>query len=101
MSSRAARSLCCCSAVPAPLHEWSEAKRCAPEAQGGEDDLDALLAQFQLSDKRQTAVQVVDEAPPPSPRVFATFTIVQRQVSAAKNREVLHQGSKHALRMGS
>ncbi len=52
----------------------------ADARQGGEDDLDALLAHFQLSDKRQKQVQVLGEAPPPSPRVFATWTAAPSQV---------------------
>lgn len=52
----------------------------ADARQGGEDDLDALLAHFELSDKRQKEVQVLGEAPPPSPRVFATWTAVPTQV---------------------
>ena len=44
--------------------------------QGGEDDLDALLAKFQLQDEQQSRVQVVELERPPSPRLFATFTPV-------------------------
>lgn len=41
--------------------------------QGGEDDIDALLAQFKLQDDAQTAVKVVDNCRPPSPRVYCSF----------------------------
>ena len=44
--------------------------------QGGEDDLDALLAKFKLEDERQSQVQVHELERPPPPRLFATFTPV-------------------------
>ncbi|KAK9845440.1 hypothetical protein WJX81_006475 [Elliptochloris bilobata] len=56
-----------------------ELRRAEKTAAGGEDDLDALLAQFQLSDKLQKEVQVLSEAPAPSPRVFASFTPIPTQ----------------------
>lgn len=44
--------------------------------QGGEDDLDALLAKFALEDKQRNEPQVEHDAPPPSARVYASFTPV-------------------------
>jgi hypothetical protein len=41
--------------------------------QGGEDDIDALLAQFKLQDEASTTVRVEDNCRPPSPRVYASF----------------------------
>ena len=45
-------------------------------SQGGEDDLDALLARFKLQDAASTEVQIIECSRPPSPRLFATFTPV-------------------------
>jgi len=47
--------------------------------QGGEDDLDALLAKFALDDKRQSTVEVEDDSAPPSARVYSSFTPVSPQ----------------------
>jgi N-acetylneuraminic acid mutarotase len=51
------------------------ARRLERRADGG-DDLDALLARFQLADAAETAVRVEPDAPPPTPRVYASFTPV-------------------------
>jgi hypothetical protein len=54
--------------VPLPSH-------CLPPGctQGGEDDLDALLAKFKLEDAERNTVKVEEGVPPPSPRVYASF----------------------------
>jgi hypothetical protein len=41
--------------------------------QGGEDDIDAVLAQFKLRDEEATAVRVEEGCLPPSPRVYSSF----------------------------
>ena len=41
--------------------------------QGGEDDIDALLAQFKIQDDAQNAVEVVENCSQPSPRVYCSF----------------------------
>ena len=41
-------------------------------SQGGEDDIDSLLAQFKLRDATRSSVKVKECGPPP-PRVFASF----------------------------
>ena len=74
---------------------WRPASQ-ADARQGGEDDLDALLAHFQLSDKRQKEVQVLGEAPPPSPRVFATWTAVPTQARALSSLQERAQERAHA-----
>lgn len=45
-----------------------------------EDDIDALLAQFKLADKSDTAPVVIDNAPPPSARVNGSLTAYCTQV---------------------
>lgn len=47
--------------------------------QGGEDDLDALLAKFALEDKLQAAVTTEDGSKPPSARVYSSFTAASPQ----------------------
>lgn len=44
--------------------------------QGGEDDIDALLKQFELKDKKAKEIVVLSNADPPSARLFASFTPV-------------------------
>ena len=44
--------------------------------QGGEDDLDALLARFALDDAQKDAVEILENAACPSARVYASFTAV-------------------------
>lgn len=51
--------------------------------QGGEDDLDALLKQFELKDKKRDEVVVTDLPGSPSARLFASFTPVPGAVRAA------------------
>lgn len=46
--------------------------------QGGEDDLDALLAKFALEDKLQ-AIAVTEDTNAPSARVYSSFTPVSSQ----------------------
>lgn len=48
--------------------------------QGGEDDLDALLKQFELKDKKSKEIVVLSNAEPPLPRLFASFTPVPSAV---------------------
>ena len=50
--------------------------------QGGEDDLDALLKQFKLQDKKAKAVEVQHNIDQPSARLFASFTPIPGAVSA-------------------
>lgn len=50
--------------------------------QGGEDDIDALLAAFKLKDERHSRVEVQEGCPAPSPRVYASFTPIPSQVGA-------------------
>ena len=54
--------------------------------QGGEDDLEALLAKFALEDKLQSAVEVQDDTAPPSARVYSSFTPVSPQQARTLNR---------------
>lgn len=49
-----------------------ERRRLTRKAQGGEDDIDSLLAQFALKDKERSSVRV-KACGPPSPRVFASL----------------------------
>ena len=63
--------------------------------QGGEDDLDALLAKFKLQDEQQK-LHTVELERPPSPRLFATFTpIPVGQVQLCK----LHAPQESAPRL--
>ncbi|KAL4541299.1 hypothetical protein Ndes2437B_g05679 [Nannochloris sp. 'desiccata'] len=48
-------------------------KRKKAKGTGGEDDIDALLAQFKLSDEAAVAIQIDENCPPPSPRVYSSF----------------------------
>lgn len=47
--------------------------------QGGEDDIDSLLAKFKLQDERHAGVEVKEGAPAPTPRVYASFTPIPSQ----------------------
>lgn len=49
--------------------------------QGGEDDIDALLAQFKLMDAENNAVKVLEDVRV-SPRVYGSFTLIPSQVCA-------------------
>jgi N-acetylneuraminic acid mutarotase len=42
-------------------------------AKGGEDDIDALLAQFKLQDEASVTVRIEEDCPPPGPRVYPSF----------------------------
>lgn len=48
--------------------------------QGGEDDIDALLAAFKLKDAESEAVRVL-EGRAPTPRVYASFVPIPSQAS--------------------
>lgn len=52
--------------------------------QGGEDDIDSLLAAFKLEDDRQATVVVQEDCPSPSPRVYASFLPLPSQASQAR-----------------
>lgn len=56
------------------------ALRTARALQGGEDDIDALLAAFKLKDERHSRVEVQEGCAAPSPRVYASFTPIPSQV---------------------
>lgn len=43
-------------------------------AKGGEDDIDALLAQFKLQDEEANRIIVEENCDPPTARVYASFT---------------------------
>lgn len=58
------------------------AVRFGRNTQGGEDDIDALLAAFKLEDDRQAAVVVQEGCPSPSPRVYASFIPLPSQASS-------------------
>lgn len=49
--------------------------------QGGEDDLDALLAQFKLQDQAANQITLKDNAKAPPARVHASFTPIGTSVS--------------------
>ena len=49
--------------------------------QGGDDDIDALLARMQMADAAQREVQVEADCSAPSARVFASFTATTSQAS--------------------
>ncbi len=42
--------------------------------QGGDDDVDALLAQFALEEKAKNSADIREDVAPPSARVYASFT---------------------------
>lgn len=42
--------------------------------QGGDDDVDALLAQFALEEKAKSTADVREDVTAPSARVYASFT---------------------------
>ena len=43
-------------------------------SQGGDDDVDALLAQFALEEKAKNSADIREDVAPPSARVYASFT---------------------------
>ena len=49
--------------------------------QGGDDDVDALLNQFNLEEKAKSTAQIRENADPPSARVYASFTAHPTSVS--------------------
>ena len=54
-------------------NEEKQQRRLERQAKGGEDDIDALLAQFKLQDEAAVAVRVEEGCAPPSSRVYASF----------------------------
>ena len=55
-------------------------------AKGGEDDIQALLAQVALHDKKVREVEVIENCAPPSPRCNCTFTSLGNHVMAGARR---------------
>ncbi|KAL0055849.1 hypothetical protein WJX82_005035 [Trebouxia sp. C0006] len=55
-------------------NEGKAVKRAAKAAKGGDDDIDALLAQFALEEKAKTSADIREDVVPPSARVHASFT---------------------------
>ena len=43
-------------------------------SQGGDDDVDALLAQFALEERAKNSADIRQDVAPPSARVYASFT---------------------------
>lgn len=54
-------------------NEEKSTRRLAKKAAGGEDDIDALLAQFKLQDERISELYVEDDCPPPGARVYSSL----------------------------
>ena len=50
-------------------------------SQGGDDDVEALLAQFALEEKAKSSADIREDVPPPSARVYASFTAHPTSVS--------------------
>lgn len=48
-------------------------RRLEKKAHGGEDDIDALLAQFKIEDESASSVTIEENCNPPSPRVYSSF----------------------------
>ena len=57
--------------------------------QGGDDDVDALLSQFNLEEKAKNAAQIKENADPPSSRVYASFTAHPTSVSLSLPNTIL------------
>ncbi|KAL0040670.1 hypothetical protein WJX79_001168 [Trebouxia sp. C0005] len=55
-------------------NEGKAVKRAAKAAKGGDDDVDALLAQFALEEKAKNNADIREDVAPPSARVYASFT---------------------------
>ena len=68
-------------------------RRLERQAQGGEDDLDSLLARFKLDDQQRSAVRVEEDCAPPTPRVYASFTPIHSQKVCARVLEGCLQGA--------
>ena len=62
------------------------------EAQGGEDDIDAILASLALEDAKKSAVTVDADVPPPSPRCNASLTACE---ISPKRHELVLFGGEH------
>ncbi|KAI7844606.1 hypothetical protein COHA_001846 [Chlorella ohadii] len=71
-------------------NEEKRGRRMERAAQGGEDDIDALLAAFKLKDERHSRVEVQEGCAAPSPRVYASFTPIPSQ----KENEVILFGGE-------
>ena len=56
------------------------ARRLQRRTEGDEDDIDAILASFKLSDAAKTAVTVTEDVPAPSPRACCSLTVNPGQV---------------------
>lgn len=63
--------------------------------QGGEDDIDALLAKFKLQDERHSAVSIKENCAAPSPRVYASLTPIPSQASQKGGFPCCHSCSLH------
>ncbi|KFM23343.1 Kelch domain-containing protein 4 [Auxenochlorella protothecoides] len=59
-------------------NEGKAVRRLERKTQGGEDDIDALLAKFKLEDAAATAIRV-EPGVRPSPRVYSTFNLLPSQ----------------------
>lgn len=66
-----------CARLPGRSGPCTNSNRCC--LQGGEDDIDALLAKFKLQDERHSAVSIKENCAAPSPRVYASFTPIPSQ----------------------
>lgn len=53
--------------------------------QGGDDDVDALLAQFALEEKSSNTADIRQDVAPPAARVYASFTAHPTSVSDSAN----------------
>ena len=79
--------------------ELNEAKRDRREerkAKGGEDDIEALLQQVALHDKKIKSCTVDEDVKPPSPRCNCTWTpLASQQAAGIKNKhDVLLYGGE-------
>ncbi|KAL4432778.1 hypothetical protein ABPG77_008104 [Micractinium sp. CCAP 211/92] len=73
-------------------NEEKKSRRLERAAQGGEDDIDALLAKFKLQDERHSAVSIKENCAAPSPRVYASFTPIPSQARRKENEVILYGG---------
>ncbi|KAK9802848.1 hypothetical protein WJX73_007641 [Symbiochloris irregularis] len=60
-------------------NEGKAARRAQRAAEGGEDDLDALLAKFKLDEAARNTVSVRQSSAPPSARLFASMSAISAQ----------------------
>lgn len=72
--------MCSCPSFPSCIQLPTSHPLPSRVLQGGEDDIDALLAAFKLKDERHSKVEVQDNCAAPSPRVYASFTPIPSQV---------------------